>query len=152
MTSSQLEFTSEELFSEHDFEEPLLGGAVRCHGGYINGEYVSPRGKLRTPAIKAWRQRLIGEGNPLIHIPDAYVPPHYPNYPQAKFLIQEGIVDPVCRSLTMISIVEGFGARIREVQLPDFSREIREEISGTKPDTATRVATNKCGKPLGTSV
>ncbi|MCZ6501112.1 MAG: hypothetical protein O6945_01200 [Gammaproteobacteria bacterium] len=131
MSNQKLEYTSEELMSEDNFEEPLFGGEVRCHGGYIDGDYVSPRCKVRKPAIEAWRQRLIDDGQPLIHIPDAYVPPHYPNCEQAKYLLHEGIVDPISRSLTTISIVEGFGARIREVHLPDLGSEVKEDIAGT---------------------
>ena len=60
-----------------------------------------------------------------------YVPPHYPNYPQAKLLLQEGVRDPITRSLTIISIVEGFGARIRDLPLPDFRAEVVEDVGGT---------------------
>jgi hypothetical protein len=135
---TQLEFTADEIMSEHAYEESLFGGEVRCHGGYINGQYVSPRGKVRQPAIAAWRQRLTDAGAPLIHVPDTYVPPHYPSYAQAKFLLQEGIVDPVSRSLTTISIVEGFGARIREVHMPDLATEVKEDLAGTALDHLER--------------
>jgi len=66
-----------------------------------------------------------------VHVPEKYVPPNYPNYPQAKFLLKEGVVEPVTRALTIISIIEGFGARIREVKVPDFSAEIKESVEGT---------------------
>lgn len=128
---SKLEFTTDELMSEDNFEEPLFGCGVRCHGGYIGGDYVSPRGRFRKPAIEAWRQRLVDDDQPLIHIPNAYVPPHYPSYEQAKYLLQEGLVDPIARTLTTISIVEGFGARIREVHLPNLRKEVKEDITGT---------------------
>lgn len=127
----RLEYSFDELLSEDDFEEPLYGGEVLCHGGYIGGHYVSPRGRLRRPAISAWRRRLAAEGAPLIHIPDGYVPPHYPNYAQARYLLKEGIVAPISRALTIISIVEGFGARIRSLELPDLSTQIKEDVSGT---------------------
>ena len=131
MQNSKLEYTTEELMSDDEYEEPLFGGEVRCHGGYSGGQYISPRVKFRKPAILAWKQRLIDDGEPLVYIPDEYVPPNYPSYDQAKYLLQEGIVDPVTRALTTISIVEGFGARIRDIDLPDFEKEIREDISGT---------------------
>ena len=131
MQSPKLEYTTDELMSDDEYEEPLFGGTVRCHGGYSHGEYVSPRVKFRKPAILAWRQSLIDDGEPLIYIPDEYVPPNYPSYEQAKYLLQEGIVDPVTRSLTTISIVEGFGARIRDINLPDFEKEVKEDIAGT---------------------
>jgi len=128
---TQLDFSTEELMAEQDYDEPLYGGEVLCHGGYINGQYVSPRGRGRKPAIEAWRQQLLDDDQPLIFVPDAYVPPNYPSYEQARYLLQEGIVDPVCRALTTISIVEGFGARIREIHMPDMDSEIKEDLSGT---------------------
>ena len=127
----QLRFTFDELMSDDAFDEPLIAGGVRCHGGYVGGDYVSPRSRVRRPAIAAWRARLRAEGQPLVHVPDKYVPPNYPNYGQAKYLLKEGVVEPVTRSLTIISIVEGFGARIREVRVPDLDREIKEDVDGT---------------------
>ena len=127
----KLEYTRDELLSGHPFEEPLMPFGVRCHGGFIDGSYVSPRVLHRGPAIRAWQQRLFEDGEPLLHVPTKYVPPHYPNYPQAKLLLAEGVRDPIARSLTIISIVEGFGARIRDVRLPDLSREVKEDIGGT---------------------
>ena len=127
----RLEYSEQELLSGHDCEEPLIAGDVRCHGGFIEGEYVSPRRLFRSPAIHAWQQRLRDEGQPLLNLPTEYLPPHYPNYEQAKFLLQQGLVDPISRSLTIISIVEGFGARIRDLPLPDLHATFVEDIGGT---------------------
>jgi hypothetical protein len=129
--SDQLVFSFDELMTEDAYQESLTTGGVRCHGGYIDGEYVSPRGAVRRPAIANWRARLADASQPVVLVPDKYVPPNYPNYPQAKFLLTEGVVEPLTRALTIISIVEGFGARIREVHVPDFDREIKEPIDGT---------------------
>ncbi len=129
--AGRLEYTAEELLSGHAFQEPLIAGDVRCHGGFIDGRYVSPRTAHRQPAIAAWQQRLHDEGQPLLNLPTEYVPPHYPNYPQAKFLLEEGLVDPISRSLTIISIVEGFGARIRDLPVPDLHKVVKEDIGGT---------------------
>jgi hypothetical protein len=127
----QLEYTPLELLSSHGYEEPLIAGGVRCHGGFIGGSYVSPRTLVRDPAIAAWKQRLIDDGEPILYVPREYIPPNYPSYPQAKLLLQEGIRAPITRALTIISIVEGFGARIRDVPTPDFRSEIVEDIGGT---------------------
>jgi len=128
---TQLEWTRDELLTDLPYEEPLFAGGVRCHGGFSNGRYVSPRTQNRVPAIEAWQARLRAEGHALVDVPRAFVPPHYPNYPQAKLLLQEGVRDPVTRSLTLISIVEGFGARIRDLPLPDFDREVVGQLRGT---------------------
>jgi len=127
----KLEFTFEELMASHTYEEPLVAGDVLCHGGFIGGQYVSPRTLVRVPAIRNWQQRLRDEKQPLLDLPRAYVPPQYPSYEQAKLLIQEGVKDPITRALTIISIVEGFGARIRDFPRPDFHKEIKEDIGGT---------------------
>ena len=126
-----LEYTFDQLMTGPAIDEPLIAGGVRCHGGYVGGEYVSPRSAVRVAAVEAWRRRLLDERRPLIHVPAKYVPPNYPNYPQAKFLLKEGVVEPVTRALTIISIVEGFGARIREVKVPDLSAEVKEGVEGT---------------------
>ena len=126
-----LEFSPDQLLAEDPYEEPLIAGGVRCHGGYIAGRYVSPRGRVRRPAIANWQRRLHDAREPLVHIPDRYLPPNYPNYEQAKFLLKEGITEPITRSLTIISIIEGFGARIRDVPVPDLSAQVKDDIQGT---------------------
>ena len=128
---AKLDWSREELLQDVPTDEPLIAGGVRCHGGFSGGRYVSPRTANRLPAIHAWQGRLRAEGKPLVDVPRAFVPPHYPNYPQAKLLLQEGVRDPITRSLTLISIVEGFGARIRDLALPDLRREVVEDIGGT---------------------
>jgi hypothetical protein len=128
---TKLEWTRDELLADSPYQEPLFAGGVRCHGGFADGRYVSPRTANRVPAIQAWQARLRTEGHALVDVPRAFVPPHYPNYPQAKLLLQEGVRDPITRSLTLISIVEGFGARIRDLPLPDLSREVVGDIGGT---------------------
>ncbi len=131
---ARLEFTADELLTNHPYDEPLVAGDVRCHGGFIEGRYVSPRTRVRGPATQAWKERLRAEGHPLIYIPRELIPPQYPSYEQAKFLLLEGVRDPIVRTLTIISIVEGFGAMIREAPLPDLSKCIREDLGGTALD------------------
>ncbi len=67
----------------------------------------------------------------MVDVPRDCIPPHYPSYPQAKLLLLEGIRDPIVRALTIISIVEGFGAMIRDLPLPNFENGVKEDIGGT---------------------
>ena len=39
--------------------------------------------------------------------------------------------DPIARALTTISIVEGFGAIIRDVRVPDLDEWVVEPVEGT---------------------
>ena len=130
--SDRLEFTSEELLTTVVPDEPLIANGVRCHGGFDSeGQYFSPRTRYRRPAILNWQDRLKKEGEDLIEIPLELIPPQYPNAEQSKVLLQEGVRDPIVRALTMISIVEGFGAIIRDVEVPDLESIIVEPIDGT---------------------
>jgi hypothetical protein len=109
-----------------------VAGGVLCHGGFdMDGRYRSPRTKHRSPAIRAWQARLAREGAALVDVPRELIPPQYPNVEQTKLLLREGVRDPVVRTLTVISIVEGFGAIIRDVRVPDLARLIVEPIEGT---------------------
>ena len=105
---------------------------MRCHGGFdADGAYRSPRVRHRGPAILAWQARLAREGAALLEIPRGLMPPQYPSVAQASLLVRGGVRDPIVRALTIISIVEGFGAIIRDVEVPDLDALVREPIAGT---------------------
>jgi hypothetical protein len=140
----QLEYSREQLLATHPVEEPFVAGDVLCHGGFISGEYCSPRTLVRIPAIHAWKKRLAAEGHPLIYLPTSYVPPQYPNYEQTKLLLLEGVADPVVRAMTNVAIVEGFGARIRSMGALDLQMHLVEDMSA-------RVGTSRCGRSRATS-
>lgn len=127
----RLEYSEEELLRSIDYDEPLIAGGVRCHGGFVNGEYRSPRTALRAPAIDAWQAALRARGVPLITIPAALVPPHYPSAAQAVLLLREGVREPLVRTLTTIAIIEGFGAMIRDQRVPDLCHHVQEPLDGT---------------------
>lgn len=129
--AGKLEWSNEELLADPAYEQLLFAGEVRCHGGFIDGRYVSPRTHARLPAITAWKARLAAERHPLVYIPRKFLPPQYPSYEQAKLLWQEGVTEPLVRTLTTISIVEGFGAVIRDVPLPDWKQAVKEDLGGT---------------------
>ena len=82
-----LEYSFDELMSDDAYEEPLIAGGVRCHGGYLNGAYVSPRLKARRPAIDAWRGRLAAADAPLVCVPARYVPQPVPQ-PRASVSVR----------------------------------------------------------------
>lgn len=128
----QLEFTPQQLLSNLDVEEPLIANGVRCHGGFdASGRYHSPRTLHRTPAIEAWQAKLLGEGHSLVAIDPALMPPQYPSDAQSVLLLANGVRDPIVRAVTTVSIVEGFGAIIRDVRVPDLESMIVEPIEGT---------------------
>src|SRR5262245_26538080 len=122
------QFSPDDILATEPKLEPLFAGGVRCHGGFdANGSYRWPRTLHRMPAIRAWQAQL----DQVIAIDPALIPPQYPSVEQAKLLVREGITEPVVRALTLISILEGFGAVIRDLRVPDFGALVVEPIDGT---------------------
>ncbi len=134
--TDQVEFTAEELLMSHDYAEPLIANGVRCHGGFDDdGNYISPRTLYRAPAIEAWEAKRRAEaGTEPLHIPIEAWPENFPNVAQSKFLISRGIIEPTVAALTRIGTVEGFGALMRYLPLPDFHQIFAEDITGTATD------------------
>lgn len=133
MATAQVEYTYDELLESHPIAEPLFAGGVRCHGGFDeSGSYVSPRTKNRWPAIRAWQeQREAQFGTPLLDIALSTWPEAYPNVEQSKFLLREGVRDPIAARLTQIGTVEGFGSMIRYSTIPELQQCFDEDVSGT---------------------
>ncbi len=132
-TNHQLEWTEDELLTTHPVSEPLVAGGVKCHGGFDeDGNYVSPRTKNRWPAITNWQaQREADFGTALLDIDLSAWPENYPNVAQAKYLLKEGVREPIISTLTRIGTVEGFGAMIRHSNIPDMQACFDDEITGT---------------------
>lgn len=130
---SQLEWTEAELLENHKVEEPLFAGGVKCHGGFNeSGEYVSPRTRNRWTAIENWKaEHAANFGTELLDIGLENWPAHYPNVAQAKFLLANGVVEPMISTLTRVGTVEGFGAFLRYSPIPDLQANFVEPIKGT---------------------
>ena len=133
MANLQLEWTEQELLASHPTAEPLVAGGVKCHGGFDDGgAYVSPRTLNRWPAINNWQaQREADFGTPLLDIDLSAWPENYPNVAQAKYLLSEGVRDPIISTLTRIGTVEGFGAMIRYSNVPQMQALFDDDIKGT---------------------
>ncbi len=130
---SRLNFSFDELLENPRYDRTLIVNDRRCHGGFDkDGHYQSPRTVWRNPAVKAWQeQHLATSSLPLVEVPQDVIPPYTPNVAQARFLLQNGVREPLVRILTEIAIVEGFGAFIRELPVPPLKSFIREDVSGT---------------------
>lgn len=126
-------WTEEELLATDPGIEPLIVGGHRCHGGFDDdGKYHSPRTRFRVPAIEAWQQQHREQfGTALLDVPLATWPATYPNVAQSRYLLEEGVRDPVISTLTRIGTVEGFGAMIRHANVADRQRFFVESIAGT---------------------
>src|SRR5438445_1736739 len=126
-------YSREEILADHPYERPLVLDGVPCHGGFVDGRYVSPRTRWRAPAIAAWQARLpAGELEAVLGPIDAAVPPHFPSAAQTRLLVRHGVTVPLVRLLSLIAIVEGFGGDVlRLVALPPLGERVRDPIDGT---------------------
>jgi hypothetical protein len=110
-----LDFTEEELLQTEGPAGPVVVSGTLCHGGIrSDGSYLSPRTKVRAPAIVAWQQsheRVFG--TKLLDAPLEAWPTAYPNLAQARHLLANGVREPIIAILTRIGTVEGFGAGLR---------------------------------------
>ncbi len=133
LKESRINFSFDELLENPKYDRTLIVNDRRCHGGFDkDGHYLSPRTVWRNPAVKAWQeQHLATSSLPLVEVPQDVIPPYTPNVAQARFLLQNGVREPLVRILTEIAIVEGFGAFIRELPVPPLKSFIRQDVTGT---------------------
>lgn len=151
MSNLQLEYSREELLATDPIDEAMVLADVRCHGGFqSDGSYVTPRTRFRNPAIEAWGQNhreLFG--GEILHAPLETWPRNYPNVEQSKFLLRNGIREPIIANLTRIGTVEGFGAMLGYLGLPDMQRFFVEDIRGTAIDHLSKGLLEAHGRDEG---
>src|SRR3954465_9145216 len=136
MTTLQTEFTEQELLLDAAVAAPLVAGGVTCQGGFdAEGPYVSPRMRFRGPGIVAWQEKHREDfGEEPMDIPLDTWPAHFPTVAQARYLIEQGVPEPLSATLTRIGTVEGFGANIRLLQPGDMQKHFEESVKGTAVD------------------
>src|SRR5579862_3829921 len=132
-TMSQKTHQHNDLLSEHAHERLLVVDGVTCHGGFIDGQYVSPRTLCRAPAIAAWQAGLPdGALDAILDPITRRIPPHFPNVEQTRMLVRYGVTVPLVRILSLIAIIEGFGGEVLKlVPIPNFTQRLRESVDGT---------------------
>ncbi len=129
----QVHWSATELLADEPNLEPLVVAGYRCHGGFDgDGSYRSPRSRFRLPAIAAWQTKHHDDfGTDLLDIGLDTWPAAAPNVAQSRYLLREGVRDPIISSLTRIGTVEGFGAAMRMWNVNDLQRCFAESIDGT---------------------
>jgi hypothetical protein len=129
----QTTWTERELLEGDRVTEPLVLAGYRCHGGFdADGTYRSPRTRFRVPAIEAWQRNHREQfGTELLDVPLETWPSTYPSVAQSRFLLEQGVREPVIMALTRIGTVEGFGAMIRHAAVPDRQQFFADSIGGT---------------------
>ena len=130
---TQLVFSREELLSNHDYAHLQVEAGYRLHGGFdAEGQYRSPRTRLRWPAVEAWAHALEARGHPLVDATTRLLSRGaYPNQAQQKFLLDLGMGQTLWNSLTITGVIEARGGFIAQMTGPDFGSIIVDDIADT---------------------
>jgi hypothetical protein len=130
---AKLTYTRDELMADDAYARPQMEAGYRLHGGFdATGTYVSPRTRIRWPAVHAWQDALKTRAVPLI---DATVQllkrGPYPTIDQQRFLLGHGFGETLWNSLTITGIIEARGGMLAQAVAPDFQKIVVEDLSGT---------------------
>ncbi|MCP4006580.1 MAG: hypothetical protein GY725_20570 [bacterium] len=127
----QLVYSESEIMSHHDYAREHVVGGERVHGGFdAQGNYLSPRTRVRLGAVDAWTAALRERGNEIIPVDPAIVErERYPSEEQMKLLLREGVERVFWDSLTITGLLEARGRVLAEMSFPDLQEIIVEDIS-----------------------
>ncbi|MFI4976399.1 MAG: hypothetical protein ACHP84_17835 [Caulobacterales bacterium] len=129
----RLRYSREELLESHAYARPHEEAGYRLHGGFMeDGTYVSPRTKVRWPAVRAWQAALEARGWPVIDC-GAQLLKHgaFPNEAQQKLLLGVGFGRTLWNSLSITGIIEARGQALCNLTAPDLQKLVVEDISET---------------------
>ena len=126
----RLNYTKEDLLSEHDYAELHVVEDQRLHGGFDEeGRYLSPRSKIRPEAIANWTSALRDRGGDLLNADSSLLSgPRVPNFEQQRLLIGNGLGRVFWNGLTVIGKIEGRGRALATTPFPDLQPLVVENI------------------------
>ena len=126
-------YTKEEILSDHDYAQPNEMAGYLLHGGLNEeGDYISPRTRIRWKAVNEWIQILNDRGHELLDCSvEILKHDNFPSLNQAKLLLNQGEGQFLWNSLTITGIIEARGRALAEIEAPNFQDIIVEDISDT---------------------
>jgi hypothetical protein len=127
----QLRFTEQQLMAEHAYAAPHRVDGKRLHGGFdAQGNYLSPRTRLRWPAVRNWEAALRARGGePLVCGSQMLAGVRTPNDAQQKLLLQAGLGQTFWNTLTITGLIEARGKLLAEIPIPEFQPAVADDIS-----------------------
>lgn len=128
---TKLDYSREELLSEHDYAAEHAVAGRRMHGGMsADGRYQPPRSLGRVAALDAWTEALRARGGDLF---DAHASlldgERTPTVPQSYVLLRHGLGETFWNSLTITGKIEARGRLLADLAFPDLQPSIVEDIS-----------------------
>jgi hypothetical protein len=128
---TKLQFSEQELLSEHDFAQPHIVQGRRMHGGLLaDGSYQPPRSLGRTAALTAWTGALRDAGGDLYDANSSLLKgERLPTVRQSQVLLRHGLGETFWNSLTITGKIEARGRLLAEAAFPDLQNYIVDDIS-----------------------
>ena len=125
-------YSFEELMSSHDYARPQIEAGHRLHGGFDQaGCYISPRTRVRGPALEEWATQLRQSGGELMKADAALLRGvRHPNVAQHKFLLEHDLGQSFWNTLTITGVIEARGQILAEMVFPEFQDALVEDASG----------------------
>ncbi len=128
---TQLQFSREQLLSEHDYAQAHVVGGRRMHGGLLaDGTYEPPRSLGRTMALDAWTKALRSQGGELFDADSSLLDgDRIPSVEQSRVLLRHGLGETFWNTLTIIGKIEAKGRLLADIEFPDLQPFIVDDIS-----------------------
>ncbi len=122
-----------ELLAEDDYRSPQVEAGYRLHGGFDrDGRYISPRARLRWPAVRAWQRQLERRGLPLVDASTALLRrDSYPNFAQQRLLLRNGLGKTLWDALTVTGVIEGRGRGLITMAVPSLAEIVVDDLTET---------------------
>ncbi len=129
---SQLTYRYDEIMADDDYARPHEEADYKLHGGFdAEGRYVSPRMKVRGPALERWREQLRKGGGKLLDADSTLLSGEtFPTVGQTKLMLRHGIDQGIWNSLTITGVIEARGQALLKFTAPDLQKIVVEDISG----------------------
>jgi hypothetical protein len=130
-TTSRLVYSTDEIMTSHEFDQPHVVNGQRLHGGLMaDGTYMPPRALLREEAFAAWTEALAARGGaPLDADASLLAGLRMPTADQQGVLLRNGLGMSFWNTLTIVGKIEARGRLLAEIEFPDLQPAIVEDIT-----------------------
>ena len=127
----KLRYSEEELLLSHDYASLQIEAGRRLHGGFdAAGRYISPRERVRGPALDAWAQALEDRGGALLDADSSLLAGiRYPSPAQLKLLLLEDLGQTFWNTLTITGHIEARGRILADMTFPELQSVVEEDVS-----------------------
>ena len=127
---AKLQYTHEELLTDHDYAEPHVVLGQRLHGGMMaDGTYQPPRALVREQAFNAWEASLRERGGEPFGASASLLDGlRMPTADQQLVLLRNGLGQSFWNGLTITGKIEARGRLLADIEFPELQPAIVQDI------------------------